>query len=99
MPRKDKTIAALTGPFTIGSMLSSSCPGRILQVPSDSVVHMLVVDGLIRGADKGLFALIIDVKLCSGYPLFSKWSFRYFWRRRRLALGHDGVAQGLLCWA
>lgn len=66
----------------------------------DSVVQVLVVDGMVGGADEGLLALAVDVELRAGDPFLRVWTFRSFWRgRRRFTPGHDGIAQSLFRWA
>jgi hypothetical protein len=66
----------------------------------DSVVQVLVVDGMVRGAGEGLLALAVDVELRAWDSFFGIWTFRSFWwRRRRFTPGHDGIAQGLFRWA
>lgn len=96
MLREDVIVTAVASPITVPSPLPGSCPAWVSQMSGDSVVQLLVVDGLIGGADEGLFALAVDVELCAGYPLIETWTFGGFWWRRRFTLGYDSVAQGLL---
>lgn len=97
MLRKDVVVTAVASPITVASSLSGSCPAWVSQMSGDSVVQLLVVDGMIGGADEGLFALAVDVELRAWYPLIETWTFEGFWWRRRFTLGYDRVAQGLLC--
>lgn len=72
-------VTAVASPITVASTLSGSCPAWVSQMPGDSVVQLLVVDGLNGGADEGLFALAFDVELRAGYPLIETWTFGGFW--------------------
>ena len=98
VPCEDEIVAAVTRPFTIAPIVPGSCPGRLSQMSGDSVVQLLMVDGLVGGADEGLLILAVDVELRTGYSFLGIWTLWGLWRSRWcFVLGHDGIAQRLLC--